>query len=132
MKHMFPLLLVAAVLFSGCSKKDSNPMIPSNPTPTPVNVTFTMHLESGTQGMIFVASPNEDVKLTKVVLSFPAQQFVDEVTNPNPNTVFPKDSNIHLSEYTGIEGGQQWEITFTGFLASNNRAFTVKINWTVV
>ena len=82
--------------------------------------------------MIFVAKPNVDVKLTKVEVSFPEQSFADTLTNPNPSEVFPKDSNIQLNEYTGIDAGQQWVLKFYGTVASTGQAFAVTVRWTVV
>jgi PBP1b-binding outer membrane lipoprotein LpoB len=71
MKHTMMLMVLAGALaLTGCSKKSSNPVQPDTGRQQPA-VTFTMHLESGTQGMIFVAVPSEDVTLTKVELSFP-------------------------------------------------------------
>ena len=131
MKHVVLLFLAAAVALTGCKKNSNNPTGPVT-TPPATNVTFTMHLESGTQGMIFVASPSVDVKLTKVDLSFPAQQFTDTVVNPNPSTVFPKGSNIRINEYTGIEGGQRWILVFTGTIAATGQPFAVTITWDVV
>ena len=130
MKYPFALLLFGAtLLIAGCSKKDSNPLVPPAGGTLP---TFTMHLESGTQGMKVFASPSMDVRLTQVILSFPAQQFSDSLTNPSPADVFPKDANIELGEYSGIEGGQVWVLKFIGFDAATNQPFEVTMNWTVV
>ena len=133
MKGMWAILIASAVALAACSKKSSNnPLMPGNGNTQQSNVSFTMHLESGTEGMMFVASPSEDVKLTKVELSFPAQNFSDTIVNPNPDHVFPKRSNIQLNEYTGIEAGQRWVLKFYGTLASTGQSFTVTINWDVV
>jgi outer membrane biogenesis lipoprotein LolB len=134
MKNSLMILLAGAMLtLVGCSKKDSgNPITPNTPTPQQTNVTFTMHMESGTQGMIFVASPNVDVKLTKIEVSFPAGNFSETITNPNPNTVIPKNSNVQFAEYTGIETHQQWVLKFYGMVAATGEAFTVTVNWDVV
>lgn len=126
------LAMLAALSLVGCSKKNSNNPVAPNPAPQQANVAFSMHLESGTQGMIFVAKPNVDVKLTKVELRLPAQNFSDTLNNPNPNEVFPKDSNIQLNEYTGVDAGQQWVLKFYGIVASTGQAFTITVNWTVV
>ncbi len=82
--------------------------------------------------MKIFASPSTDVRLTQVILSFPAEQFTDSLTNPSPNDVFPKNGNIELGEYSGIEGGQQWVLKFIGFDATTNQPFEVTMNWTVV
>ncbi len=131
--RQLPMLMVlaGALVLGGCSKKNSNPLQPNPGTQEPM-VTFTMHLQSGTQGMIFVAVPSEDVMLSKVELSFPAQQFTDVITNPNPTRVFPKGQNIELNEYTGIDAGQQWVLKFYGTLVKTGKPFVVTINWTVV
>jgi hypothetical protein len=132
MKHTMMLMVLAGALaLTGCSKKSSNPVQPDTGSQQPA-VTFTMHLESGTQGMIFVAVPSEDVTLTKVELSFPAQQFNDLITNPDPSRVFPKGQRITLNEYTGIDAGQQWILKFHGTVVQTGKPFVVTVNWTVV
>jgi hypothetical protein len=135
MKNALMILLAGAMLsLVGCSKKDSgNPITPGNPAAPPAaNITFTMGLQSGSQGMIIVATPNVDVKLTKIELSFPAQQFNDVVNNPQPDTVFPKGTRFEIGEYTGIDGGQRWVLKFTGTEVASGKPFTVTVNWTVV
>ncbi len=131
MKSLLAMLALIILFVAGCSKKNS-----SNPVDAPGNtqpaVNFTMHLESGSQGMVIFAKPDVDVKLTKVVLSFPAGNFTDTVTNDNPQTVFPKNIAIQLGEYTGIDGGQQWVLTFHGTIAATGQQFVKTINWTVV
>jgi hypothetical protein len=130
-RFLATLALAGALTLVGCSKKNSNnPVTPNQPAGA--TVTFTMHMESGTQGMIFVASPSEDVRITKVEVSFPAQQFHETVTNPTPATVFPRGSTIQIGEYTGIETHQQWVLVFYGTIASTGKPFTVTVNWDVV
>jgi hypothetical protein len=132
-KILVATILGAMLSLVGCSKKDSgNPLTPNNPPPPAANVTFTMGLQSGSQGMIVLATPNVDVKLTKIELSFPAQQFNDVVNNPQPDRVFPKGTNFQINEYTGIDGGQQWVLKFTGTEVATGKPFTVTVNWTVV
>ncbi len=134
MKHTMLLVLFGVALtLAGCSKKNSGNPITTNPgNETPANVTFAMGLHSGSQGMIVVATPSEDVLLTKIDLSFPAQNFTDTVTNPNPTRVFPKDTTFEINEYVGIEGGQQWIIVFHGTVKATGKPFTVTVTWTVV
>jgi len=128
--------LVAAVLFVGlvglvgCSKDSSNPLAPVGPVSP--SVTFTMHLESGTQGMIFVASPSADVILQKIIVEYPTEKFVDTLTNPNPTVVLAKGSNVQLAEYTGVESKQHWVLTFFGTEAVTNKPFSVKLDWEVI
>ena len=128
---LMAVMLGGLVVLAGCSKKNSdNPVGPGlGETPT---VKFTMHLESGTEGMIFVASPSADVMLAKVTVSYPPQQFTNTITNPDPATVIAKGSNIQIGEYTGVEAKQVWELTFVGTDATTNKPFTVKFNWEVV
>ncbi len=131
MKKLLAVLLLGSLaVLTGCSKKDSNPIGPSVPT-TPA-VSFTMHMESGTQGMIFVATPNADVKLEKVIVSYPPQQFTNTVSNPDPSTLILKGSNIQIGEYTGVEMRQVWVLTFVGTDPATNRPFTVTMNWEVI
>ncbi|MBX2991748.1 MAG: hypothetical protein KF749_11360 [Bacteroidetes bacterium] len=130
---MLLVLFGIALVLAGCSKKNSDNPLSTNPgNETPANVTFSMGLHSGTQGMIIVATPSEDVLLAKVDLHFPAQNFTDTVTNGDPTHLFPKGVTFEINEYVGIEGGQQWVIVFHGTLKSNGKPFTVTVNWTVV
>lgn len=133
MKQALPVVLFASLLvLGGCSKKN-NPVITDPVAPPPAtNVTFSMSMWSGSDGMIFIAKPNVDVKLTTVLLTYPAGQFADTLSNNNPELVFPKDSNIQLNEYTGVEGGQQWILRFIGKVAGTHQPFEVTVNWTVV
>ncbi len=130
------LALATTFALVGCSKKNSsNPATPidgGSGGNEEVNVNFTMGLESGTQGMIFVASPSEDIRLARIEVTFPAQNFRDTVTNPDPQSVIQKGSRIRFAEYTGVEGGQQWVLVFYGTVATTGKAFTKKVNWTVV
>ncbi len=82
--------------------------------------------------MIVFASPNVDVRITKIDLTFPAQQFSDTIVNPQPDTVFPKGSSIQLNEYSGINGRQRWVLKFTGVVVATGKSFTVAMNWDVV
>lgn len=128
--------LVAAVLFVGlvglvgCSKNSSNPLAPGGPEPP--SVVFSMHLESGTQGMIFVASPSVDVRLQKIIVEYPPEKFVDTLTNPDPTVLVAKGTNIQVAEYTGVESKQRWVLTFIGSEAVTNKPFSVKLDWEVI
>jgi hypothetical protein len=94
-------------------------------------VTFTISSTQGNQGgVIFTASPSVDIKVTKVTVSLPAQQFNDVLTDPG-TTVFPANQAVLLGEYTGVATGQQWTFQFEGTLVSNNQAFNVTSNYTV-
>ncbi len=127
---LMAVLLGSLLVVAGCSKKSSNPVAPSLPA-TP-NVAFTMHMESGTQGMIFVASPSADVILEKIVVTYPPAQFTHTITNPDPATVIVKGSNIQIGEYTGVEMHQIWVLTFVGTNPATNRPFSLTMNWEVI
>ena len=130
---LLSLILGSTLLVIGCSKKSSNnPVSVINDPPPAKSVTFTMHLESGTQGMIFVATPSEDVTIAKVDISFPAQGFAETVENPNPTAVIAKNSNIQIQEYVGVDAGQKWVLTFYGTIASTGKSFKITVNWDVV
>ena len=59
MKNLFVAAVLGGLLvLTGCGKKESNNPWPFRQSETQAAVKFTMHLESGTQGMIFVASPS--------------------------------------------------------------------------
>lgn len=130
-RSLIVFVLGLLLLSAGCKRDSSNPLVPATAPPA-ASVTFTMHMESGTQGMIFVASPSEDVKITRVVVSYPPQQFTDTIVNPNPEEVIPKNSNIQLNEYTGVSTHQQWVLVFYGTMAATGRSFVVTVNWDVV
>ena len=94
------------------------------------NVSFTISTTQGQQGVIFVATPSASVKITKVTISLPAQQFND-VLQGDGTTVFNANEAVQLDEYTGVATGQQWTFKFEGILANNNQAFDVTSNYTI-
>lgn len=125
------VVLVGLVTLAGCSKDSSdNPLAPG--IPSAPSVTFSMHMESGTAGMIFVASPSADVRLQKIIVEYPPEKFADTLANPDPTVLIAKGSNLQIGEYTGVEMKQIWVLTFIGSDAVTNKQFTVKINWEVI
>ena len=95
------------------------------------SVTFTIGTSQGDQGGIyFTAAPSAAVKITKVTVSLPAQQFTD-VLQGDGTTVYNANEAVLLEEYVGVENGQQWTFQFEGSLANNNQTFNVKSNYTV-
>lgn len=95
------------------------------------SVTFTIGTSQGEQGGIyFTAAPSVSVKITKVTVSLPAQQFTD-VLQGDGATVYNANEAVLLQEYVGVENGQQWTFQFEGILASNNQTFSVNSNFTV-
>ncbi|MBK8944756.1 MAG: hypothetical protein IPM32_05715 [Ignavibacteriae bacterium] len=95
------------------------------------SVTFTIGTSQGEQGGIyFTAAPSVAVKITKVTVSLPAQQFSD-VLQGDGTTVYNANEAVLLQEYVGVENGQQWTFQFEGSLAGNNQTFNVTSNYTV-
>ena len=129
-RSLLVVLVASTLVLAGCSKKSSNPVTPA-PTPA-ANVAFTMHMESGTQGMIFVASPSMDIMLTKVSVAYPPAQFAETMDNPNPATVFAKGSNIQIGEYTGVDARQKWTLVFVGTVAATGQPFVTTMEWEVI
>ncbi|MFZ1292014.1 MAG: hypothetical protein WAR79_18095 [Melioribacteraceae bacterium] len=95
------------------------------------SVAFTIGTSQGEQGGIyFTAAPSVSVKITKVTVSLPAQQFTD-ILQGDGVTVFNANEAVLLQEYVGVENGQQWTFQFEGSLASSNQTFSVTSNFTV-
>lgn len=94
------------------------------------NVTFTVSSNQGQQGVIFIATPSVSIKITKVTVSLPAQQFTD-VLSDDGTTTYNANEAVQLEEYTGVASGQQWTFQFEGTLASNNQAYNVTSNYTI-
>lgn len=126
-----PLLIL---LYTSCSddSNDSgglNPLAPGGSSNTS-SVSFTISTVQGNQGVIFVATPNVAVKLTKVTVSLPAQSYTDVLTDDG-TYVYNANEGIQIEEYVGVASGQQWTFQFEGSTASNNQAFNVTSNYTV-
>lgn len=94
-------------------------------------VTFTISSTNGQQGeVIFNATPSVSVKITKVTVSLPAQQFTDPLAGDG-TTVYNANQAVTLETYTGVASGQQWTFQFEGTIESNNQTFNVTSNYTV-
>ncbi len=113
MKHVILLFLfvLSAVYAIGCKSDTTGPLNSG--------VTFAMSTAPGTTGTFFTFKPGVDVKLTRVVVSLPAQPFFDTLTDGG-TYVYSKDTTYNLSEYTGVATGQQWKFYFTGSTTSNS------------
>ncbi|SRR5690606_20371028 len=96
-------------------------------------VTFTVSLEQGNQGGVyFNFKPNQNVTATNMTLSLPAQNFTDNITNPNPNEVYTNAQGFSVGEYTGVATGQQWVFNIQGKIGSSTGTpYNVTINFTV-
>lgn len=113
---LFVFVLFVALMAQGCG---------SDPVSANANVNFTMAAYNTQAGNVdFTATPSADVKLTKLVLTLPAQNFSDTLTD-NGTTVYTANTAYTLGrEYQGVASGQQWKFYFTGTLASDNTPFT--------
>ncbi len=94
------------------------------------NVTFTISSQKGQQGIIFLATPSVSVKLTKVTVSLPAQNYND-VIQGDGTTVYNANQAVPIDEYIGVASGQQWTFQFEGTIANNNQAYNVTSYYTV-
>ncbi len=132
------LVSLIAIIVTGCRDNGTSGTITdpfgtgtglgNNNTP---GVTFTVRTVQGQQGgTIFTATPSVSVKITKVTISLPAQQFEDVIYGDG-TTVYQGNQTVMIQEYLGVEAGQQWTLKFEGTLANNNQAFNVTTNYTV-
>ena len=94
------------------------------------NVTFTISSTQGQQGVIFIATPSVSIKITRVTVSLPAQQFNDVLTDDG-TTTYNANEAVQLDEYTGVASGQQWTFKFEGTIVSNNQTYSVTSNYTI-
>jgi hypothetical protein len=122
------LLIMFAVISAGCNKNDSvlGPNGLNNS-----GVSFSISQQSGNFGGVqFLFKPGQDVKISRIISSLDAQHFADTNSFTNTNYVYSKDTTYIVSEYTGVENGQQWKFTFTGSAVQNNSNYTVTTNYT--
>ena len=137
MIYLIPLLIT---IFAACSDNTSGVTNPGTGGTggiggtggnTNGNVNFTIGSTQGDNGgILFYATPSAAVKITKVTISLPSQQFNDVLTDDG-TTVYNANEVVGLQEYTGVDSGQRWTFKFEGSLANYNQAFTVTSNYTV-
>lgn len=73
---------------------------------------------------VFLVKPNADVRITRAIVSHPAQQFADTLINPDPTQVFPKNSWVSLpSLYSNVQQGQLWMLAIDGTVAANSVSY---------
>ena len=135
MKKLITIIISFVLLtFVGCSDDAggtvTDPFGGGNNNTNTGGVTFSISAMQGQQGIIFVATPSVNVKITKVTVSLAAQNFNDVLTDDGTH-VYNANEGIQIEEYTGVASGQQWSFRFEGSLASNNQAFNVTSNYTV-
>jgi len=120
------LLLVAIVIASSC-KKDEDPIVPAF-TLTSTEVTLVGNVP-GVQ--FFAKCNNDDVKMTKVIISNPIGSFT-QTYNLN-GEYFVKNEIFGLqADGTGYEKSTgAWSFTFVGNRTADNVSFSVQGSLTI-
>lgn len=121
---LFVFIFLVASMAQGCG---------SDPVSANANVNFTIAAYNTQAGNVdFTVTPSADVKLTKIILTLPASNFSDTLTD-NGQTVYTGGTPYTLGlEYQGVTQGQQWKFFFTGSLASDNSPFTdLAVDYTI-
>ncbi|MBV6478242.1 MAG: hypothetical protein HGGPFJEG_00992 [Ignavibacteria bacterium] len=125
-KNAVILILFALAAFTGC--KSNNVTGPNQNQ----EANFQISQRNGVNNSIeFLFKPSADAKILRVVCRFQEQQFVDTITNNNPNYLFSKDSIYTINEYINVAAGQQWQFDFTGNTPAGNSPYKVTSNYTV-
>ena len=122
------IFFFAAAFLAGCNKNDS--VLGPNQNN---QVSFQIAQQNGLNGGVeFLFQPSVDLKITRMITEFPAQQLADTNYNPNPDYIFSKDTLYMIGEYTGVVNGQKWNFNFTGYIpGQNNLSYDVTSNYTV-
>lgn len=98
------------------------------------SVTITISSRQEQDGSyIFAATPSVGVKLTKLTVSVPAEQYTESFTIDG-TTVYQANQSADLLQYpanAGVASGQQWSFQFEGLLESNNQTFNVTSNYSI-
>ena len=123
------------VLLTGCGKDSStNPLSLNGGKGSSGGVTIKINSQLDQQGgAIFSGSPSTDIKVSKITVSVPAQQYTESF-QLDGTTVSKANVNVAFLEYpanSGVASGQKWTFKFEGKLASNNQAFDTTINYTI-
>ena len=118
-KAFLPVIVLAffVATLASCSKS-GNVIGPSGQA-----LTFTMGGQQVQNGYLFNFKSNENITLTKIVVSLPAQNFTDSIIVQNQQ--FQANTQVDFPyEYTGVQRGQQWSFKFSGAFTANNTPFT--------
>lgn len=130
--HFFPigiLLLVALIISSGCKKKAEDP-VPIVPSFTMTYI--TVNLVGGGFGLQFSAKcANDDVKMTKVVITDPMSSF-SETYNLN-GTIFVKNQifDLQATDQAYIKSAGVWRFNYVGNRTADGVTFAVDATLTV-
>jgi hypothetical protein len=118
---------MAYLLITGCGDKSG--VIGPNQSQ---NVSFSITQQvTSTGSMQFMFKPAEDIKISRLISKFTAEQFTDTLTYGNPNYVYSKDTAYIINRYVNVFAGQQWIFDFTGTVPASNSQYNVAINYTV-
>ncbi len=125
------LILLAAVLMfaalSGCNNNGSVTGPNHN-----ANVSFSISQEvTQTGSMQFRFKPGSDIKISRLISRYPAEQFTDTLTYGNPNYIYSKDTVYIINNYINVVSGQQWIFDFAGSIPGSNSQYNVSANYTV-
>jgi hypothetical protein len=120
------LLLVSVIVFTNCSK-DDDPVVPAFiVTATPVQ------LQGGGDGLQFFAKcTNDDVKMTKVMVTDPIQS---PATTYNLNgTTYVKGEifGLQATDEAYLKQIGSWTFVFVGNRTADNSSFTVSTSLAV-
>lgn len=122
---MFTVMMLVAA--SGCNNNGS--VLGPNQNS---NVSFSISQQvTQTGSMQFMFKPGENIKISRLISKFPAEQFADTLTYGNPNYVYSKDTTYIINRYVNVYSGQQWIFDFTGTIPGSNSQYNVAINYTV-
>lgn len=119
---MGALLLAAIIISSGCKKKEEPVVIVPAFTMTATTVT----LQGGGFGLQFFAKcNNDDVKMTKVMLTDPIGSFT-ETYNLN-GTYFVKNEifGLQATDQAYTKSSGTWKFNFVGNRTADGAAFAV-------
>lgn len=137
-------LLLVLVIVSACSNNSKDGDI--NPIGTNLGgsgeVKVTIGITTGQydldqdgnldEAVIFTATPNVSVNITKVTYSLPAQQINDSYTlDGTAESPANQPENFLFAPTSSIVTGQQWTFQFEGKTSSDEKSFNTSVNFTV-
>jgi hypothetical protein len=124
------LLIATVILLANCKKKDDP--VPQKEDPVFTVTATTVQLQGGGDGLQFEArSTNNDVKMTKVLITDPQQS--PAITYMLNNQNFVKDQDFGLQSPDEAYGKQTgtWTFIFVGNRTSDGAGFTINASLNV-
>ena len=98
------------------------------------NVTIAISFQSDQQGGgVFSGTPSVAVKLNKLTVSVPAQQYTESFQFDGTETAQANvaEAFLQYAAGSGIATGQQWTFQFEGTIAADGNAFNITSNFTI-